>query len=79
MAVPDRVARSPNTGARARVMLLTDAPDDAEVVAEPNDDDRDAARALACCVSIFVARLPSPYREAITLVELEGLERERAI
>jgi RNA polymerase sigma-70 factor (ECF subfamily) len=45
---------------------LTDAPDDAEVVAEPNDDDRDAARALACCVSIFVARLSSPYREAIT-------------
>ena len=57
---------------------LTDAPDDAEVVAEPNDDDRDAARALACCVSIFVARLPSPYREAITLVELEGLTAREA-
>jgi RNA polymerase sigma-70 factor (ECF subfamily) len=57
---------------------LTDAPDDAEVVAEPNDDDRDAARALACCVSIFVARLPSPYREAITLVELGGLTAREA-
>jgi len=57
---------------------LTDSPDDAEVVAEPNDDDRDAARALACCVSIFVARLPSPYREAITLVELEGLTAREA-
>lgn len=52
---------------------LTDAPDDTEIVAEPNDDDRETARALACCVSIFVARLRSPYREAITLVELEGL------
>jgi RNA polymerase sigma-70 factor (ECF subfamily) len=36
------------------------------------DDDRDAASALAGCISLFVAALPSPYREAITLVELEG-------
>ena len=57
---------------------LPDAPDDAEIVAESNDDDREAARALACCVSIFVARLPSPYREAITLVELEGLTAREA-
>ncbi|MFT3700118.1 MAG: sigma-70 family RNA polymerase sigma factor [Kofleriaceae bacterium] len=42
------------------------------------DDDRDAARALAGCISIFVARLPSPYREAITLVELEGLTAREA-
>lgn len=41
--------------------------------APPSDDDRDAATALAGCVSLFVAALPSPYREAITLVELEGL------
>jgi RNA polymerase sigma-70 factor (ECF subfamily) len=34
--------------------------------------DREAATALAGCVSLFVAQLPSPYREAITLVELEG-------
>jgi SAM-dependent methyltransferase len=40
---------------------------------EPTADDRETARALACCVSIFVARLPSPYREAVTLVELEGV------
>jgi RNA polymerase sigma-70 factor, ECF subfamily len=44
-----------------------------ELAAEPLDDDREAARSLACCISIFVARLPSPYREAVTLVELEGL------
>lgn len=44
-----------------------------ELPAEPSLDDREAARSLACCISIFVARLPSPYREAVTLVELEGL------
>ena len=38
-----------------------------------SDDDREVARALSACVSMFVAQLASPYREAITLVELEGL------
>jgi RNA polymerase sigma-70 factor, ECF subfamily len=42
------------------------------------DDDRDAARALAGCVTIFVAQLESPYREAITLVELEGRTAKEA-
>lgn len=45
-----------------------------------DDDDREAFRALAGCVAVFVARLPSPYREAVTLVELEGLSaREAAV
>jgi RNA polymerase sigma-70 factor, ECF subfamily len=39
---------------------------------EIDPDDREASRGLASCVSLFVARLPSPYREAVTLVELEG-------
>jgi RNA polymerase sigma-70 factor (ECF subfamily) len=39
---------------------------------EPAADDRVAAGALAACLVVFVARLESPYREAITLVELEG-------
>ncbi|HEY0251769.1 MAG TPA: sigma-70 family RNA polymerase sigma factor, partial [Kofleriaceae bacterium] len=39
----------------------------------PPDDERNAATALAACLTAFVARLPSPYREAITLVELEGM------
>lgn len=46
--------------------------------APPADDDRDAATALAGCVSLFVAALPSPYREAITLVELEGRTAKEA-
>ena len=29
-------------------------------------------------MSIFVAQLPSPYREAVTLVELEGLTAREA-
>jgi RNA polymerase sigma-70 factor (ECF subfamily) len=48
---------------------------DAAAEGEPSVDldDREAVRALACCVAIFVSRLPSPYREAVSLVELEGL------
>jgi len=42
------------------------------------DEDREASRSLAGCVSLFVARLPSPYREAVTLVELEGLTAREA-
>jgi len=42
------------------------------------DDDRKAADSLVGCVSLFVALLPSPYREAITLVELEGMTAKQA-
>jgi RNA polymerase sigma-70 factor (ECF subfamily) len=57
---------------------LPDAPTEADLVAESTADDREAADSLACCISIFVARLPSPYREAVTLVELEGLTLREA-
>lgn len=40
---------------------------------DDGEDDRVVASALAACLTMFVARLPSPYREAITLVELEGM------
>lgn len=33
---------------------------------------------LAECIALFVARLPSPYREAITLTELQGLTQKDA-
>lgn len=36
------------------------------------------ATALAGCVSLFVAALPSPYREAVTFVELEGRTAKEA-
>jgi RNA polymerase sigma-70 factor (ECF subfamily) len=62
--------------ARARHPLSDD--DVREPPAQNEDDDRDAARSLAGCVSMFVAQLPSPYREAVTLVELEGLTSREA-
>ena len=33
---------------------------------------------LGECVALFVGRLPSPYREAVTLTELEGLSQREA-
>jgi len=38
----------------------------------------DLTQELASCVSVFVARLPSPYREAITLTELESVTQKNA-
>jgi len=62
---------------RARTPLeLGNAPD--ELPAAPDDHDREAAEDLAGCVSLFVAQLASPYREAITLVELEGRTAKEA-
>lgn len=63
--------------ARAR-HPVPDAPGDEELPAESGEDDREASRSLSACVSLFVARLPSPYREAVTLVELEGLTAREA-
>ncbi|KAB2910938.1 MAG: sigma-70 family RNA polymerase sigma factor [Kofleriaceae bacterium] len=58
--------------ARARHPIAEgEAADDA--APEADDDDREAARNLSGCVADFVARLPSPYREAVTLVELDGI------
>lgn len=57
---------------------ISDAESAEELASPADDDDRDAARSLAGCVSIFVAQLPSPYREAVTLVELEGLTAREA-
>jgi len=63
--------------ARARHPLAAAEP--AEPVAEPvAEDDREVSRALSGCVASWVARLPSPYREAVTLVELQGLTAAEA-
>ena len=48
---------------------------------EPTNDSEDADEPeaeLAECVALFVAQLPSPYREAVTLTELEGLTQREA-
>ncbi len=44
---------------------------------EVGDDDA-VEPELATCVAPFIAALPSPYREALTLVELEGLTQKQA-
>lgn len=63
--------------ARAR-HPLPEEPDAGELPAPEPDDDREVSRSLAACVSRFVAQLPSPYREAVTLVELEGMTAREA-
>lgn len=50
----------------------------AEATATSDDDDGAAERALAGCVATFIAALPSPYREALTLTELEGFAQKKA-
>lgn len=64
--------------ARARnpVVLSTQVTEAAD--AEPSDDVDALQSDLGECVALFVARLPSPYREAITLTELEGLTQKDA-
>lgn len=42
------------------------------------DDDRAVEQELAGYLASFVAMLPSPYRDALTLVELEGLTQKQA-
>lgn len=42
------------------------------------EDDRAVEHELAGYLAPFVAMLPSPYREALTLVELEGLTQKQA-
>ncbi len=58
---------------RARHPIADPAAAPEPIAPDDDDDDRVAFQALVGCVAAFVARLPSPYRETITLVELEGL------
>jgi RNA polymerase sigma-70 factor, ECF subfamily len=49
-----------------------------EAAPEITEDDHAAERELAGYVAPFVAMLPSPYREALMLTELEGLTQKQA-
>lgn len=64
-----RVARHPTLG---------EDDSDSEVEAERDEDDASVERELATYIAPFVAMLPSPYREALTLTELEGLTQKQA-
>ncbi|MBN8615396.1 MAG: sigma-70 family RNA polymerase sigma factor [Deltaproteobacteria bacterium] len=74
-----RVARSAivDHGRRASKHRVVDARDEEPIVDdEPND--RRAEEELAGVLTVFVAALPSPYREAVTLTELEGMTQREA-
>lgn len=62
---------------RARHPLPSAEPEE-PTAEEPEDDERSAEKDLALYVATFVAMLPSPYREALTLTELEGLTQKDA-
>ena len=64
------IADHHRAGGRA---IPTDALD-----AEPAAPDADPARELSTCVAPFVAQLPSPFREAVTMVDLEGMTHKAA-
>jgi RNA polymerase sigma-70 factor (ECF subfamily) len=64
-------ARAPT----ADVADLAGVPEDAGAAA---DEAADLQLDLGECVALFVARLPSPYRQAITLTELQGLSQKEA-
>jgi RNA polymerase sigma-70 factor, ECF subfamily len=61
---------------RARAPHL-DTHEDFEAATTTGADER-LQSDLSECVALFVGRLPSPYREAITLTELEGLTQREA-
>lgn len=42
------------------------------------DDDREAERSLVQAVIPFISLLPTPYREALTLTEIQGLTQREA-
>lgn len=53
-------------------------PDEAQLEGLADHEAEQLQSDLGECVALFVSRLPSPYREAITLTELEGLTQREA-
>ncbi len=63
---------------RARHPLAPHAVQLEAIPARSDADDDDVSQIVAQSLSLFVAQLPSPYREAITLTELEGRSQREA-
>jgi RNA polymerase sigma-70 factor, ECF subfamily len=68
-AIVDHYRRTPRSGSTAPI-------DDDH--AQPLADDESAFRGLARCIAPFVANLPPAYRQALSLVELEGVTQIEA-
>jgi len=64
--------------ARSRHPLSSTEPADRGEAAVDAASDDSLEGELSECVALFVARLPSPYREAITLTELQGVTQKEA-
>jgi RNA polymerase sigma-70 factor (ECF subfamily) len=76
-----QIARSAIVDHQRAALRRPVATDDAQPEPTPAiDEDEDGAveRELANYIAPFVAALPSPYREALTLTELEGLTQKDA-
>ena len=75
-----RSALADHGRARARHPLPTRAPDEGRAPAAeaPESRDENAEGGLASNIAVFVAALPSPYREAVTLTELQGMSQKDA-
>lgn len=69
------IADTARARARSPVISVEEVPEAAHGE-EPASEELQAE--LGACVALFVARLPSPYREAVTLTELEGLTQKDA-
>lgn len=73
-----RSAIADHQRASARNPVAPSEPPEAEDTGIEQADDGAVERELAAYVAPFVAMLPSPYREALTLTELEGLTQKEA-
>jgi RNA polymerase sigma-70 factor (ECF subfamily) len=69
------IADAARARARSPLEVVDETP---ELPAPEGDEQDDLASELGACVALFVARLPPPYREAVTLTELEGLTQKDA-
>ena len=73
------IADAARARARAPVTPVAEPGDiPAGLEAHVDEAAEDLQLELGECVALFVARLPSPYREAITLTELQGLTQRDA-
>lgn len=73
-----RSAIADHQRAAVRHPLAKGTPPEERAVLPEDEDDRAVERELAAYVARFVVMLRSPYREALTLTELEGLSQKDA-
>jgi RNA polymerase sigma-70 factor (ECF subfamily) len=76
-----RVARSAvadHLRGRARGPAVAPSSAALEQATELSDDEDEVQQGLLACLGQFIAKLPAPYRQAVTLTELEGLTQEEA-